>query len=100
MNIENNLLIALAFIFVDGLLIGWFATWSHYRLKEVKRKAVEDYKSTQRHQRYTLPLTFEENQRKAIMEVQRFCDSYHITYDGQTWTYQEEEKQTELPTGE
>ena len=101
MTIENSLLLALAFAFVGGLLIGWFATWSHYRVKEAKREAVNGYKSEQRHiSLLKPPPTFEEQQRKAIMEVQRFCNTYHITYEGKTWMYNDEEEETELPTGE
>ena len=88
MDLANNITWLALFSLVGGMLIGWYATFTHYRQKERVREAVEDYKSEQE-KRQTLQQhkTYEENQRDVLSDLQRFCDSYTVTDDDRRWTY-------------
>ena len=88
MELANNITWLALFSLVGGMLIGWYATFTHYRQKEREREAVEDYKLEQeRRQALQLPKTYEENQRDVLSNLQRFCDSYTVTDDDRRWTY-------------
>ena len=88
MDFANNITWLALFSLVGGMLIGWYATFTHYRQKEREREAVEDYKLEQeRRQALQLPETYDEKQRDVLSNLQRFCDSYTVTDDDRRWTY-------------
>ena len=90
-DLANNITWLALFSLVGGMLIGWYATFTHYRQKEREREAVEDYKLEQeRRQALQLPKTYEENQRDVLSNLQRFCDSYTVTDGDKRWTYIDE----------
>ena len=91
MDLANNITWLVLFSLAGGMLIGWFATFTHYRQKEREREAVEDYKL--KHEIRPTPRppkTYEENQRDVLSNLQRFCDSYTVTDGDKRWTYIDE----------
>lgn len=87
-DLANNITWLVLFCLVGGMLIGWYATFTHYRQKEREREAVEDYKLEQKkHQTLRPPKSYEENQRDVLRDLQRFCDSYTVTDEDKRWTY-------------
>ena len=85
MNLAENIIGVTFFSLICGLLIGWYTTFTHYRQKEQAHKAVEEYKREQRLK--FPPETYEQLQRKALSEIQRFCDSYIVTDEDEIWVY-------------
>lgn len=45
MDLETKLALSWLVVFVMGMLIGWYVTWTKYHQEEEKRKAVEAYKN-------------------------------------------------------
>jgi hypothetical protein len=88
MDLANNITWLVLFSLAGGMLIGWYATFTHYRQKEREREAVEDYKLKQeKRPPIQPPKTYEENQRDVLMDLQCFCDSYTVTDEDKRWTY-------------
>ena len=87
-DLANNIIWLTLFCLVGGMLIGWYATFTHYRQKEREREAVENYKSDQE-KHHTVPIlkTYDERQRDVLRDLQRFCDSYTVTDEDKRWTY-------------
>jgi len=46
MDLETKLALSWLVVFVMGMLIGWYVTWTKYHQEEEKRKAVEAYKNS------------------------------------------------------
>ncbi len=88
MDLANNITWLVLFCLVGGMLIGWYATFTHYRQKEREREAVENYKLEQeKRPPIRPPKTYEENQREILRDLQRFCDSYTVTDEDKRWMY-------------
>jgi hypothetical protein len=88
MDLANNITWLVLFCLVGGMLIGWYATFTHYRQKEREREAVEDYKLKQeKRPPIQPPKTYDELQRDLLRDLQRFCDSYTVTDEDKRWTY-------------
>ena len=88
MDLANNIIWLSLFCLVSGMLIGWYATFTHYRQKEREREAVENYKLKQeKRPPIQPPKTYDELQRDILRDLQRFCDSYTVTDEDKRWTY-------------
>lgn len=46
MDLETKILICCLLLFVAGVLVGWYVTWTKYHQEEEKRKAVLAYKNS------------------------------------------------------
>lgn len=78
----------MAVAFVIGAYFGWSTTFDHYKRKEAAREAVDDYKAEQRRKRISDDYDYDANQRNALKELQRYCESYVVIDEDKKWTYQ------------
>ena len=78
----------MAVAFVIGAYMGWSTTFDHYKRKEAAREAVDDYKAEQRRKRLSDDYDYDANQRNALKELQRYCESYVVIDEDKKWTYQ------------
>lgn len=85
---EVSVFIAMAVAFVIGAYMGWSTTFDHYKRKEAAREAVDDYKAEQRRKRLSDDYDYDANQRNALKELQRYCESYVVIDEDKKWTYQ------------
>ncbi len=90
MDLETKIWLGLIVMFAAGMVAGWFFTYIHYMNEKAVREAVEE----ERKNRIYCPMskTYEQEQRDALKELQRFCDSYIVTDEDKTWTYTIKEK--------
>ena len=96
MDLETKIWLYLIFMYALGTLFGWYLTYQHYRNKEREREAVENYKSEQKRKEWLAspaPLDYDQRQRKALVEMQRYCDEYIIKDENKTWTYKYNEEE-------
>lgn len=92
MDLETKIMIYQLFMLAAGILIGWYLTYQHYDTENEKREAVDTYKENQRFLS-KIPKTYDEQQRDALSELQRFCDSYEVHDGDATWIYKHSDEQ-------
>ena len=85
---ETGIFIAMAVAFVIGAYMGWSTTFDHYKRRENAREAVDNYKAEQERKRLTGDYDYDANQRNALKELQRYCESYVVIDEDKKWTYQ------------
>ena len=95
--LANNIIGVTFFSFIGGLLVGWYATLSHYRLKERERKAVSNYINHTK-TKNPPPSDFERAQ-KAMDTLQDIVTRYHIEWGDTVWNYVEDKSLTPEGTG-
>ena len=78
----------MAVAFVIGAYMGWSTTFDHYKRKEKAREAVDNYKAEQKRKRLSDDYDYDANQRNALKELQRYCESYVVIDEDKKWTYQ------------
>jgi len=90
--LANNIIGVTFFSFIGGLLVGYYATFSHYRQKERERKAVSDYiNHTKTKNPPPSPLSIA---RKAMDTLQDVVTRYHIERGDTEWDYVEDKSLT------
>ena len=85
MDLANNIIWLTLFCLVGGMLIGWYATFTHYRQKEREREAAEDYKKAERIK--FPPKSDLDRLRDAMRVLDGIVDYYFIKWDDTEWTY-------------
>lgn len=85
---ETGIFIAMAVAFVIGAYMGWSTTFDYYKRREKAREAVDNYKAEQERKRLSSAYDYDANQRNALKELQRYCESYVVIDENKKWTYQ------------
>ena len=85
---ETSIFIAMAVAFVFGAYMGWSTTFDYYKRREKAREAVDNYKAEQERKRLSGDYDYDANQRNALKELQRYCESYVVIDEDKKWTYQ------------
>lgn len=85
---EASIFIAIAVAFVIGAYMGWSTTFDYYKRREKAREAVDNYKAEQARKRISSDYDYDANQRNALKELQRYCESYVVIDENKKWTYQ------------
>ena len=85
MSLANNIIWLTLFCLFGGMLIGWYATFTHYRQKEREREAVEYYKKEERVK--IPPKSDLDRLRDAMRVLDGIVTYYFIKWDVTEWTY-------------
>lgn len=85
MDLANNITWVVLFCLVGGMMIGWYATFTHYRQKEREREVVEDYKKEERVK--NPPPSDLDRLHDAMSVLDWIVDYYFIKWDVTEWTY-------------
>lgn len=85
---ETSIFIAMAVAFVIGAYMGWSTTFDHFKRIEKAREAVDNYKAEQQRKSIANDYDYDANQRNALKELQRYCESYVVIDEDKKWTYQ------------
>lgn len=85
---EASVFIAMAVAFAIGAYMGWSTTFDYYKRREKAREAVDNYKAEQKRKRISDDYDYDANQRNALKELQRYCESYVVIDEDKKWTYQ------------
>ena len=96
MDYETKLWLSLMFMYAFGSLVGWYITYQHFRAKEREREAVDNFKADQAHKAWRQspePLSYEQKQRNALSEMQRYCTEYIVKDEDKEWHYKYEPKE-------
>lgn len=94
MDIETIIALGFLFIFVAGILIGWYVTYQKFHQEEVKRKTIKDYINHVKIK--TPPKTEKEEFIDLIAKLNNsFVDEYRIVYGGDVFIFTSQAKQTE-----
>lgn len=78
----------MAVAFAIGAYMGWSTTFDYYKRREKAREAVDNYKAEQKRKRISDDYDYDANQRNALKELQRYCESYVVIDEDKKWTYQ------------
>ena len=95
--LANNIIGVTFFSFIGGLIVGWYATFSHYRQKERERKAVSDYINHTK-TKNPPPSDFDKAQ-KAMDTLQNIVTRYHIERSETVWDYDDDSHRLEQGMG-
>lgn len=82
-----SIFITMAVAFAIGAYLGWSTTFDYYKRREVAREAVDNYKAEQERKRLSSIYDYDANQRNALKELQRYCESYVVIDENKKWTY-------------
>ena len=93
MDLANDIVWLMPFCLVGGMLIGWYATFMHYRQKEREREAVEDYKNAERI-KYP-PKSDLDRLNDAMRALDGIVNYYFIKWYDTEWTYNDGQKVVE-----
>ena len=86
MDLETKLALSWLVVFVMGVLVGWYVTWTKYHQEEEKRKAVLAYKNSIR--TMNPPPSYDDRLRNIIHELNRLpVDEYRILDGNKLFEY-------------
>jgi hypothetical protein len=87
MDLETKLALSWLVVFVMGMLIGWYVTWTKYHQEEEKRKAVLAYKNSIR--TMSPPPSYDEHLCNIIHELNDLrVDEYRILDGDKLFVFQ------------